>query len=54
MNEKKVSEGYFIPESINCRCTFVRIQGEPKQIDLFGEFVPATLSFQNMMKELNK
>lgn len=43
-----------IVHQINCRCTLVNIQEEPKQLDLFGEFVPATLGFQDMIKELQK
>lgn len=57
MNEKRIDIYIRLPgevHQVNCRCVILDIQEEPKQYDLFGEFVPATLGFQDMIEEMKK
>lgn len=57
MSEKRIDLYIQLPgevHQVNCRCVLVNVQEDPKQLDLFGEFVPATLGFQDLVKELNR
>jgi hypothetical protein len=50
-----VTIGGISVEPINCRCTVVFMDsGFGKQLDLFSSFSPATLTYEDLIKEIKR
>jgi len=39
---------------VNCRCSFVHIERNPEQLDLFGKTHVAGMSFETLMEKVKK
>jgi len=40
--------------NVNCRCIMVFVQDEPEQLELFGDIHTAGMSFEELMRKVNK